>query len=44
MSEQTKLLQLKGQANGLKSESKFEPLLVIWQSLPSAIPGGNQRL
>ena len=29
---------LGGQAAEFKFESKFEPLLVIWQALPKAIP------
>ena len=37
-----KSLQLVRQAAELKSESKFEPLLVIWQSLQKAIPEINR--
>ena len=43
ISEQVKPLQLFGQAAELKFESKFEPLLVIWQSLPKAIPEDDRR-
>ena len=32
-----------GQAAEFKFESKFEPLLVIWQSLPKAVPKDNRR-
>ena len=42
-SEQIKLLQPIGQAAEFKFESKFEPLQVIWQSLPTAIPEDNRR-
>ena len=41
--EQIKPVQPVGQAAEFKFESKFEPLPVIWQSLPKAIPEGNQR-
>ena len=37
ISEQIKPLQLVCQAAEFKFESKFEPLLVIWQSLPKVI-------
>ena len=36
-----KPLQSIGQAAEFKFESKFEPLPVIWQSLPKAIPEVN---
>ena len=42
-SEQIKPLQPVGQAAEFKFESKFEPLPVIWQSLPKAIPEDNRR-
>ena len=42
-SEQIKPLQPVGQAAEFKFESKFEPLQVIWQSLPKAIPEDNRR-
>ena len=35
ISDQTKPLQLIGRATEFKFEFKFEPLLVIWQSIPS---------
>ena len=38
-----KPLKLVGQAAEIKSESKFEPLQVIWISLPKAIPEDNRR-
>ena len=38
-----KPLQLVGQAAEFKFESKFEPLPVIWQSLPKAVPEDNRR-
>ena len=41
VSEQIKPLQPIGQAAEFKFESKFEPLQVIWQSLPKAIPEDN---
>ena len=41
VSEQIKTLQSMGQAAEFKFESKFEPLPVIWQSLPKAIPEDN---
>ena len=40
-SEQIKPLQPVGQAAEFKFESKFEPMPVIWQSLPKAIPEDN---
>ena len=43
ISEQIKPLQLVGTAAEFKFESKFEPLPVIWQSLPKAIPESNRR-
>ena len=42
-SEQKKPSQPVGQAAELKFESKFEPLLVIWQSLPKTVPEDNRR-
>ena len=42
-SEQIKPLQPVGQAAEFKFESKFEPLPVIWKSLPKAIPEDNRR-
>jgi len=44
VSEQIKPLQPIGQAAEFKFESKFEPLLVIWQSLPKAIQETIQGL
>ena len=43
ISEAIKPLQLVGQAAEFKFESKFEPLPVIWQSLPKAVPEDNRR-
>ena len=43
VSEQIKPLQPIGQAAEFKFESKFEPLPVIWQSLPKAVPEDNRR-
>ena len=43
ISDQMKPLKLVGQAAEIKSESKFEPLQVIWISLPKAIPEDNRR-
>ena len=43
VSEQKKPLQPIGQAAEFKFESKFEPLQVIWQSLPKAVPEDNRR-
>ena len=43
VSEQIKPLQPIGQAAEFKFESKFEPLQVIWQSLPKAVPEDNRR-
>ena len=40
--EQIKPLQPIGQAAEFKFESKFEPLPVIWQSLPKAVPEDNR--
>ena len=36
-------IQTVGQVAELKFESKFEPLPVIWQSLPKAVPEENRR-
>ena len=48
ISEQTKLLYLDNdlvrQAAEIKFESKFEPLPIIWESLPTAIQTDNQGL
>ena len=41
--EQIKPFQLVGQAAEFKFESKIEPLPVIWQSLPKAIPEDNRK-
>ena len=41
--EQIKPLQLFGQVSGIKFESKFKLLSVIWQSLPKAIPEDKRR-
>ena len=43
ISEAIKPLQLVGQVAEFKFESKFEPLQVIWQSLPKAVPEDNRR-
>ena len=40
---QAKGLKLVGQVAEFKFESKFEPLSIIWQSLPKAIPEDHQR-
>ena len=41
--EQVNPLQPVGQAAEFKFKSKFEPLPVIWQSLPKAIPEDNHK-
>ena len=41
--EQIKPLQPIGQAAEFKFMSKFEPLPVVWQSLPNAIPEDNLK-
>ena len=43
ISEQKIPLQLFGQTAEFKCESTFEPLLVIWQSLPKAIPESRRQ-
>ena len=43
ISEWINPLQLICPETEFKSESKFKPLPVIWQSLMKAIPGDNQR-
>ena len=43
ISEQINPLQPVGQAAEFKFESKFQPLPMIWQLLPKAIPEDNRR-
>ena len=43
ISEQIKPLQLVGRAAEFMFEPNFEPVLVIWQSLPWAVPEDNRR-
>ena len=42
ISDQIKPLKLVGLATEFKLESKFKPLLVIWQSLLKAVPEDNR--